>query len=243
MLNLQKQLAAQYTHCCASARRLAPPADDTACPTKVAANVTTIRAQPCMQSYLQYQQPTTLCAASGRPHPPSPLAPFIAPHGPAQSKYSPAYPKLPVKTAPGLAATVVATLILMLLSPSGAKPIILVTGCCAGGVLVTGWLADSVLSKDDGTPAMRAVSDPIKVGPFLPQWETVLDTGGRVGGRRVNFACTSYVRAHSKVLLPSVRGMKVCRHRSAPATSFSHPVHLRQLVTIQQLVVRSTPVY
>lgn len=52
----------------------------------------------------------------------------------------------------------------MLLLPSGAKPIVLVTGCCAGGVLVTGWLADSVLSKDDGTPAMRAVSDPIKVG-------------------------------------------------------------------------------
>ncbi|CAB1114805.1 unnamed protein product [Ectocarpus sp. CCAP 1310/34] len=46
--------------------------------------------------------------------------------------------------------------------PSGAKPIILVMGCCSAGILVTGWLADSVLSKDDGTPAMRAVSDPIK---------------------------------------------------------------------------------
>lgn len=82
----------------------------------------------------------------------------------AQSKYSSAYPRLPVKTAPGLAATAVAALILVLLVPSGGKPVVLVMGCCVAGVLVTGWLADSVLSKDNGTPAMRAVSDPIKVG-------------------------------------------------------------------------------
>ncbi|CAN0002293.1 unnamed protein product, partial [Hapterophycus canaliculatus] len=65
---------------------------------------------------------------------------------------------------PGLALTAVATLLLMFLVPSGAKPIVLVTGCCGVGIFMTGWLADSVLSKDDGTPAMRAVSDPIKEG-------------------------------------------------------------------------------
>lgn len=81
----------------------------------------------------------------------------------SQSKYSPAYPRFPVKTAPGLAGTAVATLLLMLLLPSGAKPVVLVMGICVVGVLVTAWLAESVLSKDDGTPAMRAVSDPIKV--------------------------------------------------------------------------------
>ncbi|CBJ25689.1 vacuolar-type H-translocating inorganic pyrophosphatase [Ectocarpus siliculosus] len=81
-----------------------------------------------------------------------------------KSRFSPAYHRLPVKTAPGLAATAVATLLLLLLMPSGTKPIILVMGCCSAGILVTGWLSDSVLSKDDGTPAMRAVSDPIKEG-------------------------------------------------------------------------------
>lgn len=71
----------------------------------------------------------------------------------------------------------------MLLMPSGAKPIILVAGCCVGGVFVTGWLADSVLSKDDGTPAMRAVSDPIKVGAFAENYTRKCwgQAGGRVG--------------------------------------------------------------
>ncbi len=99
--------------------------------------------------------------------PPPPTPPHPSRPGSVQSRYSPAYPKLPVKTAPGLAATVAATLLLMLFVPSGAKPVVLVTGCCCAGILVTGWLADSVLSKDDGTPAMRAVSDPIKVSTSM----------------------------------------------------------------------------
>ncbi|CAN0076137.1 unnamed protein product, partial [Laminaria digitata] len=82
---------------------------------------------------------------------------------PSQSRHSVAYPKLPFKTAPALAAAAVATLLAVLLAPAGAKPIVLVMGICGVGIIVTGWLADTVLSKDDGTPAMRAVSDPIKV--------------------------------------------------------------------------------
>lgn len=81
-----------------------------------------------------------------------------------RSRHSSAYPKLPFKTAPALAFAAVATLLVVLLAPSGAKPIVLVMGICGVGIIVTGWLADSVLSKDDGTPAMRAVSDPIKEG-------------------------------------------------------------------------------
>lgn len=75
-----------------------------------------------------------------------------------------AYSKLPFKTARAIPGAVVATLVLMLLVPTSAKPIVLVMGICAIGILVTGWLSDFVLSKDDGTPAMREVSDPIKVG-------------------------------------------------------------------------------
>lgn len=82
---------------------------------------------------------------------------------PQQSKYSSKYPKLPFKTGPTLAGTALVTMVLMLLASSGVKPIILVMGICVVGVIVTSWLADSVLTKDDGTPAMRAVSDPIKV--------------------------------------------------------------------------------
>lgn len=58
-------------------------------------------------------------------------------------------------------------MLVVLFAPTGAKPIVLVMGICGVGIIVTGWLADSVLSKDDGTPAMRAVSDPIKVGGYL----------------------------------------------------------------------------
>lgn len=78
-----------------------------------------------------------------------------------------------------------ATLLLVLLMPSGGKPVVLVMGCCAAGVLVTGWLADSVLSKDNGTPAMRAVSDPIKVGDRLSGKENLRrpDASDNVGIR------------------------------------------------------------
>lgn len=88
---------------------------------------------------------------------------LVAPSIPAQSRYSVAYPRLPVETAPGLAGAAVATIIMMFMVPSGAKPIVLVMGICVVGIIVTAWLAESVLSKDNGTPAMRVVSDPIKV--------------------------------------------------------------------------------
>lgn len=76
-----------------------------------------------------------------------------------------AYPRLPLKIGPGLAGAAGLTLLLVLVVPSAAKPVVLVSGICVVGLLVTAWLADGVLSKDDGTSAMRAVSDPIKVCP------------------------------------------------------------------------------
>ena len=44
------------------------------------------------------------------------------------------------------------------------KPIVLVLGLCAYGLIYSFWLSGYVLSKDIGTTAMRAVSDPIREG-------------------------------------------------------------------------------
>lgn len=91
-------------------------------------------------------------------------------HLPQQPKYSSRHPRLPFKTGPTLAGTALVTMILLLLLPWRAKPIVLVIGICVLGVIVTSWLAGSVLTKDDGTPAMRAVSDPIKVCLGVIAW-------------------------------------------------------------------------
>jgi Na+/H+-translocating membrane pyrophosphatase len=45
-----------------------------------------------------------------------------------------------------------------------ALPNIFVLGCCIFGIYFISWLAKFIMSKDDGTPAMRKVSHPIKEG-------------------------------------------------------------------------------
>jgi len=59
---------------------------------------------------------------------------------------------------------VIAAAFLSLFFPLTGRILILVYTCAALGLLGSLWLSRTVLSCDDGTPEMRAVSDPIREG-------------------------------------------------------------------------------
>ena len=82
----------------------------------------------------------------GSNHPPPPLyIKLIHTHAPTHSLALPPLPPLSQTDAE-------------------VQPIVLVLGLCAYGLVYSFWLSGYVLSKDVGTPAMRAVSDPIREG-------------------------------------------------------------------------------
>lgn len=56
------------------------------------------------------------------------------------------------------------TAVLFFLCSTTWSILLLVASACCFGTIVSLWLARAVLSSDDGTPEMRAVSDPIREG-------------------------------------------------------------------------------
>jgi H+-translocating diphosphatase len=62
------------------------------------------------------------------------------------------------------AGVAVVTLVLFLLAPEAYRYAAFVLGLCALGLTFCKFLSDWLLGKDDGTPEMRAVADPIREG-------------------------------------------------------------------------------
>lgn len=74
-----------------------------------------------------------------------------------------AYARKPINPLPYMGA-VLGFFILFSIIFSSAVHVVLVLSTCAFGLVLTYWMCMSILSKDDGTKEMRAISDPIRAG-------------------------------------------------------------------------------